>query len=299
MIVLMTGVSGFIGSEIAKVLSKEKDFQIIGVGRSNISKGNELQQYYQCDITNESDIDELINKVPKCDVVVHLAAEISFNNFDTNLINVNCNGTLQIARFALATGVKQIVYISSVPIIGRQQVVPITEDNNSANPQTLYHLTKYMGELILQLPEFNRIKTCILRIPAPISPSMPRNRMFPLFLSSALQGRAIILHGKGLRVQNYVDTRDIGKAVLSAIYHQALGLYLIDGESMSNKEVALLCNELCNSNGRIEYSGKSDDEEENKWIISNQKSKNELHYSPQYRIKDVLTEMKQLLEKGN
>lgn len=296
MVILVTGACGFVGSAIANVLSKE-DNKIIGIGRSAECNCELLDKYYKCDISKEADIDILIKQVVKCDVVVHVAAIISFDNFDSKMMQVNCNGTLQIGRFALATGAKQIVYISSVPIIGKPKVIPITEDNHEANPPTLYHLTKYFGEKILQLPEFEKISVCIFRLPSPISPAMPQNRMIPLFFNNAFRGEMIALNGKGERVQNYVDTRDIGKAVSFTINKFISGLYLISGQSMSNKEVATLCNKICNSNEGIRYTDKLDQEEEYRWIISNDKSSKELGYKPEYSVKDILIEMKQAMEK--
>lgn len=298
LIVLVTGVCGFVGSAIANVLHRAGN-QIIGIDRSDDYICESLDKYYKCDISNEDDIDHLLKLVPKCDVVVHVAAIISFNSFNVNMMQVNCIGTLQIGRFALATGAKQIVYISSVPIIGKPQVIPITEDNNDASPQTLYHLTKFVGEKVLQLPEFNKISVSIFRLSSPISPSMSQNRMLPLFLKKALCAEPVTLHGSGSRIQNYVDTRDVAKAVWCAINKNKSGLFLIGGQSMSNKEVAIMCNEICHSSAGIQYSGKLDLEEEYHWIISNYKSGQELGYSPEYSVKDTLTEMKKIMKNVN
>jgi UDP-glucose 4-epimerase len=296
MIVLITGANGFIGTTIANVLSKE-NHKIFGIGRTDYSECELFDNYYKCDISKNTDIDDLIKKVPKCDVIVHVAAIISFDSFDSKMMEVNCNGTLQIGRFAIATGAKQIVYISSVPIISKPQKVPINENNNKDNPTTLYHLTKLMGEKILQLPEFNNIVMTVLRISAPISPNMPENRMLPLFLKKAMSGEPITLNGNGGRIQNYVDTRDIGKAVQFSILKCKSGLFLIGGQSKSNYEIALICNELCNSNGYIQDTGRIDPEEEYRWIISIEKSRKELGFKPEYSIKDTLIEMKKAIEK--
>jgi nucleoside-diphosphate-sugar epimerase len=291
MVILITGVCGFIGQTIANVLKKKGNL-IIGIDKISDSDLLFLDEYYQCDITQESDIISLIKKVNKCDVVVHAAAIISYNNLNSTTIQANCNGTLQIGKFSLLSGVKQIIYISSVPIIGKPEVLPITEDNNYDKPSTLYHHTKLMGEKILLLPEFESIIICILRLTAPISPEMPQNRMLSLFINKALNNFPITLHGKGNRLQNYIDTRDIGKAVKCSIKEAASGLFLISGQSITNIEVALLCNEICNSNAGLNFSGNEDPEEEYRWVISNEKSERVLKFKPDYNITKTLTEMK-------
>lgn len=292
MMILVTGACGFVGSAIVKQLKKDGN-QVIGVGSSENCKCELVDTYYKCDISKKNDIDNLIKKFPKCDVVVHAAAIISFDNLDNKTIQVNCIGTQQIGRYALATGVKQIVYISSIPIVSKPENIPVTEENNKDNPFTLYHLSKLMGEKILLLPEFKKIVISILRLSAPISPDMPKDRMLPFFLKKALIGEPITLHGKGNRVQNYVDTRDVGNAVSCSIRKFKSGLFLIGGESMSNNEVANLCIEICDSKEGINFTGKLDPEEEFQWIISNGKSWSELGYKPNYTVKDVLIEMKE------
>ena len=296
MIILITGACGFVGAEISELLNKNGN-RIIGIGRSKDCKCKTIKEYYQCDISNDIDINTLMKRVPKCDVVVHVAGNISFDNFNSNIIDDNCKGTLQIGHFALLTGAKQIIYISSIQVVSKPEIVPITEVNNCEKPITLYHLTKYLGEKILQLPEFNDLTVSILRITAPISPYMPANRMLPLFITKAMNGEPIVLHGKGNRVQNYVDTRDIAKAVLCAINQIKPGLFLIGGQSISNKEIALMCNEICKSSAGVEFSGVIDPEDDYRWIISNDKSYKELGYKPEYKVIDTLIEMKDLLER--
>lgn len=295
MIILITGACGFVGTKISEILNKNGN-RIIGIGRSKDSKCKIINEYYQCNISKDEDINNLVKKVPKCDVVVHVAGNISFDSLNSDVIDDNCKGTLQIGRFALLTGVKHIIYISSIQVISKPEAIPITEVNNEEKPITLYHLTKYMGEKILQLRDFNNIIVSILRITAPISPDMPSNRMLPIFINKSMKGEPIILHGKGNRIQNYVDTRDVAKAVLCTINKKRSGMFLIGGQSITNNEVALICNEICKSTAGVKYSGKIDPEDEYRWIISNDKSFKELGYEAEYRVIDTLIEMKNLLE---
>ena len=68
--VLITGVNGFIGSNINNRL-KDKH-EILGVSQSKTS--NVCDQYIQCDLTDKEALEEVIKKHNDIDVIVHCAA---------------------------------------------------------------------------------------------------------------------------------------------------------------------------------------------------------------------------------
>lgn len=279
--VLITGVNGFLGRAIAKHLSNK--YEVIGTSLE-IENNSGLQiKYIQSDITNRGSLESLPLNI---DYIVHCAAIISSDGVSNLLIDANCKGIQNIAAYALNSKCKQFIYFSSLPIIGKPKEIPITEDH-PIDPPTVYHATKYFGELVLQLL-LKDINLAIFRIPSPIGPNMPENKIVKVFVRNAIKGIDYTLLGEGRRIQNYIDVRDIALAVDCAFEKCANGIFNIASKSSySNRELADKCNQLFQSSSKINFCG-NDEEEDFKWIISTEKAKEKLGFEAIYTLEDTL-----------
>lgn len=282
--VLITGVNGLIGSTIAEFLLN--DYEVIGtsIEENNIT-GLDFQ-YIQSDITKKESLENLPTTI---DVIVHCAAIITGDNFSSVLLNANCIGVQNIASYALKADCSQLIYFSSLPIIGRPKIVPITEEH-PIDPPTVYHITKYFGELVLKklMPDKNLV---IFRIPSPIGRKTAPNKIVPVFVKNAINNVDFTLLGNGGRIQNYIDVRDIARAIGCAIEKNANGTFNIASEkSYTNKELAELCINLFDSKSEINYNG-VDKEEDYQWIVSTEKAKKELGFVAKYTLSDTLLEI--------
>jgi dTDP-4-dehydrorhamnose reductase len=108
--VLITGVSGFIGSELANHLNK--NFEIIGIDiQKPLSK---KIKFYKGSITNESLL-ERIFKENKIDIIIHSAAEKSLKNCENNkklVYKTNYLSTKKLYEFSKINDSK-FIFISS------------------------------------------------------------------------------------------------------------------------------------------------------------------------------------------
>lgn len=282
--VVITGVNGVIGSAIANLLSDE--YEIVGTSIEPENKTGIPMEYYQTDISDRESLKILPNNI---DTIVHCAAVINYDNMSTLLLEANCKGVQNISYYANCTSCSQVVYFSSIPVVGVPQIVPITE-KHPVNPTTVYHLSKLFGEQLLALTLQN-INLVIFRIPSPIGRRTPSNKIIPVFVKNALNGKDFLLKGKGMRIQNYIDVRDIARAVKCAIYNGANGVFNIASDkSYSNRELAELCISLFNSSSKIRYEG-CDPEEKNQWIISTEKARTILGFHTLYSIEDSLKDI--------
>lgn len=282
--VLITGVNGLIGSTIAELLLT--NYEVIGTSIEERNNTGLTFEYIQSDITEKAMFDKLPSKI---DVIVHCAAVISSDKFSNLLLKANCIGVQNVAEYALKDACGQVVYFSSLPIIGKPSIIPITEEH-PVDPPTVYHITKYFGELILKkcLEEKQLV---IFRIPSPIGRKTAPNKIVPMFVRNAIANESFNLLGQGNRIQNYIDVRDIARAVECAIKKNANGIFNIASErSYSNKELAELCIELFNSNSKISYCG-IDKEEDYQWIVSTEKAKRDLGFVAKHTLIDTLLEI--------
>lgn len=285
--VLITGVNGFIGRHIAEMLKKEKKYQIYGIGKKISKSSVENINYIERDICSDGFVDSMYNKLPLCEIIIHLAACIDFNK-EKECLKVNVLGTYQVCRLANRWNCSQFIYFSSIPVIGRPEIFPITE-KHMVNPKTVYHISKCTGEQIVKGILNPQIKSLILRVPSPVGKGMRTSTIIGVFLENCMKNNALVLKGKGRRRQNYVDVRDICNAVLKSIEKQADGLYHIAGEhSFSNLELARICIDIVKSESEIVFQGE-DLEEEFNWDISIEKARNEIGYIPQFSIQESLS----------
>lgn len=277
--VLLTGSNGMIGRRIYDILSKS--YKVIRIDKSKAD--------YCIDISRYDEFSEMIKSEKNFDVIVHCAASISFKEFDENTISTNIIGTMNMAKLALETKCQYLLYLSSIPIIGKPKGKIISTDTKD-DPKSLYHISKLSGEYILNLYS-DQLKIGILRIASPVDLDMAKSRMIPFFLQKALNNENIKLNGKGRRVQTYINTKDLGNCIKLMIEKKIEGTHLLDGEIYSNIEIAEMCINMTNSHSKIELDSFEIDEDMERWIVSDSFRKQCLNYKLKFPLSDLLKEM--------
>ena len=284
--VLVTGATGFVGRYVVNRLQKNQ-YDVVVIVRSKKEIFDRAVQVIETDISDETMIPCVLEKIEKCDVIVHLAANLDSKDAD-GLISVNCKGTYYLITLAKRLMAEKFIYISSIPVIGIPKKIPITEEH-IVQPQSLYHISKYMGENMVQTLCPPGMQKVILRIPSPIGVGMNKNNYLSFLLEKCCKNETIELFGQGKRMQNYIDVRDIAKVIEQTIEVHREGLFLIAGKrSVTNLELAFLCREVTGTLSKIIWGNREDPEERNQWIISTEKAEKQLGFSPQYELRDTI-----------
>lgn len=168
--ILVTGVAGFIGSNLAKRLYNDvEDLTVIGIDNMNDYYDVRLKEarleelsiypsfvFVKGNIADKTIITEIFEKY-KPQVVVNLAAQAgvrySINNPDV-YIESNLIGFYNILEACRRsydngeTGVEHLVYASSSSVYGSNKKVPYSTDDKVDNPVSLYAATKKSNELL-------------------------------------------------------------------------------------------------------------------------------------------------------
>lgn len=164
MIYFVTGVSGFIGSNLAKrILTDEKDVMVIGLDNMNnyydvkikewrLAKLNKYDnfKFIKGDLADKETVENIFNEYHP-NIVVNLAAQAGVRYSITNpdaYIQSNLIGFYNILECCRNYPVEHLVYASSSSVYGSNKKVPYSTDDKVDNPVSLYAATKKSNELM-------------------------------------------------------------------------------------------------------------------------------------------------------
>lgn len=220
--ILITGVTGLFGRELAKTFCSLGT--IHGLRRKNSSASDPdlagvTIQWHEGDIL---DFSSLLEAVAGMDLVIHAAGKVSFMpQDDKEVYKVNHEGTTHVVNALLAAGVPKLVYISSVAALG---LVPDQEDydENStwvdAPDQTSYAISKYMAELEVWRGEQEGLQVLVVN-PAVLLGKISYTRSSGALFQAIRKGLPFFPAGN----LNYIDVRDAAAITQALVAAQAWG----------------------------------------------------------------------------
>lgn len=227
--ILITGIAGFIGFNLAKyILNHKKNVKIIGI--DNLSpyydrnlKLKRIQQldnkikFIECDISNKEILSKKIDDLD-FKFVIHLAAQAgvrySFEN-PMSYIKTNIEGTVNLLESIKNRKIKHLIFSSTSSIYGKSNSKKAFKETSCSDRQiSLYAATKISAEKILHNYSYNfNLPVTILRFFTVYGPwGRPDMALFK-FVDSTLQHKAIDVynHGEIWRDFTYID--DLVKAI--------------------------------------------------------------------------------------
>ena len=151
---LITGVSGFVGEELAYFLQKNPKYRILGIDKN---KNHELDSskiiFKECDLTsNKDNLNNIFNQF-RPDVVIHCASKI-LDTYDNKLIwKTNYYATKDLIEICSKYNVKKFIFISTFSIFQKNYDHAINE-NEKPSYKTTYGKTKYFTEQMLLKSNF-------------------------------------------------------------------------------------------------------------------------------------------------
>lgn len=287
--VVITGGAGHVGRAIRRQLAT-LGWETVDVSRSGTVRA---------DLASPDFTERVTTAVRSCDAIVHCAASMATDLTERLVSLVNGAGTQEVIRMASLTGASRLVFISSVPVIGQPLHLPISEDH-PANPLTAYHASKLFGEHLIRLAGSQSLRTTSLRLTSPIGPGTPPGRIFSEFASRARRGEPLILAGMGGRQQNYVDVRDVARAIGQCLQSEATGIFNIAGSApASNLELAQCCCKVLESPSPILFSGSVDPQENLTWDVSIEKAHRSFGYQPVFSLEESIRAFASAHESGH
>ena len=234
--ILVTGASGFIGSNLCKRLLNEvegahiigidnmNDYYDVNIKKERLSALCEFSKFtfIEGNIADKALMDELFaNHKPH--VVVNLAAQAGVRYSITNpgaYIESNLIGFYNILEACRHNNVEHLVYASSSSVYGSNKKVPYSTDDKVDNPVSLYAATKKSNELMAHsYSKLYNIPSTGLRFFTVYGPAGRPDMAYFGFTNKLVKGDKIQIFNYGNCKRDFTYVDDIVEGIIRVMQH--------------------------------------------------------------------------------
>lgn len=240
--VLVTGGAGFIGSNFIRyILDKYPDYQIVNLdkltyaGRRENLKDIERDSCYKFvkgDICNA----KIVAKVVKdCDMIINFAAESHVDRSITDaseFIHTNVYGTYALLEAARKYKVSLFCHISTDEVYGSREE-GFFKETDVLKPSSPYSASKAAADHLVHsyYVTFN-LPTITVRPTNNFGSYQFPEKVIPLFITNALDGKNLPLYGDGKNIRDWIYVPDTCEAIDFIIHKGKIGeIYNVAGNN--------------------------------------------------------------------
>ncbi len=302
--VLITGVAGFIGSNLAKKLLGQGD-EVWGVdnfitgSQQNINLLN--NQRFHFFKGNIEDFD-FKGKLDSVEVIFHLASPASpfqYANHPLQTLTTNSWGTKNLLEFMVKSKSSRFVLASTSEVYGSPLIHPQTENYwgnvNPVGERSCYDEGKRFSEaLATTFLRLYDLDIRIARIFNTYGPNMEKDdgRVISNFICQSLGKKPITIYGDGLQTRSFCFVSDMIRGLISLGTENKLKGEIVNlgnPDERTIREIAELIKQKIKTSSKIIFKPKSkDDPERRKPDIS--KAIKLLTWKPEVSLEDGLDE---------
>ncbi len=296
--VLVTGGAGFVGGHLVRRLVEQGArvtvLDDLFTGRSETVPTS--AQFVQGSVTDPKLVRELVGEAS---IVFHLAARniIASTKNPRDDFETNIGGTLNVLMAARETHLDRVVYSSSASVYGNPRSIPLNED---AGVETLspYAVSKLSGEnYCTAFYESYGLPVAMVRYSNVYGigqrPDNPYCGVVAKFFASAAVGESVQIHGDGQQTRDFTFIEDaVDATLLAGIHPRAEGEVFNVGTGIETS-----INDLAGAIGRaldreitIEHIDRRDVDNIRRRVVSIEKIRRMLRWSPQYTLERGLAE---------
>lgn len=302
--IIITGGSGFIGSNLISALLERESFDIVTIDHKKFN--NEKIKTFVGNFSDKEFISKIINEN---DTVIHLACTTVTHTAENNRqkdIEDNIIGTVNLLDVCKEKKIKKIIFASSGgTVYGKIDYDHQSKETDCIRPVSAYGIMKATTENYIKL--YNKLYNLpyiIIRISNPY-PRLQFSKSKPgavdIFLDSFINGKEINIFGDGKSERDYIFIDDLIKFIISIIEKRILDETFNAGSGKSTSIESLLetVESVTGKKTKINYM-KSKNFEVEKVSLDISKAKKELEWQPEYTIeKGIMKAFSQLKQKND
>lgn len=316
---LVTGATGFVGSNLLSVLLQSKSFRsgslkLICVTRrpdalrAKWSNLGESLRILEWDIRTP-----LRQALPVLDFVFHFAGDsrIIHRGADrSSIVDATIAGTKNVLEASSRLSVPKVILASSGAVYGSAAAgTPFREDSliepNDSDQVDSYRVSKRAAELICR--DFNssgRAEVVIARMFTFVGPYLPLDSDFAIgnFIQDCLESRLIRVNSDGSSIRSYQYSLDMINWLLTILVRGKSGqIYNVgSSEEISILELSELVAKVCGNRHGVKVIGlQGQDPAPTRYVPSIEKAVNELELYNQFPLSRAISATYELLLKSD
>ena len=322
--ILITGGSGFIGSNLILKLLKEHSIKVYNIDKLGYAADNyaidsfldksvksikDRYNFIKCDLSDELKIESIVEEV-KPDLVIHLAAESHVDNSITDpkvFIDSNIVGTFNLLSSCLRYYLNldknrkkkfRFLHVSTDEVFGSLFNKEKFSESSKYDPRSPYSASKAGSDHIVR-SWFHTYDFPILitNCGNNYGPWQFPEKLIPTIIFNAINSKEIPIYGNGLNIRDWIYVEDHINAIFIVLLNGKIGeSYCIgSNQEFTNIEIARkICLELDRIKPKkIEYSNlikfvEDRPGHDKRYAINALKIRSELGWSPKYSFQNSL-----------
>ncbi|NLB64542.1 MAG: dTDP-glucose 4,6-dehydratase [Fibrobacter sp.] len=244
--ILVTGCSGFIGSNFVRMVLRDyPTWQICNLDLLTYAgnpenlrdvEDNPNYRFYQGDIVDPEAVEKAASLLPgPVDAIVNFAAESHVDNSIKNpgiFVQTNIQGTLTLLNYAQKHKIR-LVQVSTDEVYGTLGATGLFTEDTPLAPNSPYSASKTGADLLVRAwVETYGLDAVVTRCSNNYGPYQYPEKLIPLAVSHLMEGKNIPVYGKGLNVRDWLHVDDHCTGILLALEKgKSGGIYNIGGNN--------------------------------------------------------------------
>jgi len=306
--VLVTGGAGFIGSNFVHMLVELRpDWRIVNLdaltyagNRENLAAVEDRKGYrfVHGDIRKEEDVEAAFAAAKGAPgdrlLVVHFAAE---SHVDRSIVSglpfvtTNVVGTQVLLDAARRHAVARFVHVSTDEVYGTLGATGAFREDTPLSPNSPYSASKAASDLLVRAAVHTHgLDACITRCSNNYGPYQFPEKLLPLVIANASEGKPLPIYGDGLQVRDWLYVRDHAEAILAVLEKGRKGeVYNIGGNNEMTNLALVRCvlAELAAPESLITYV-KDRPGHDRRYAIDASKIRAEIGWAPRFTFETAL-----------
>lgn len=234
--VLVTGGTGFIGSNLAERLTELGcNVRILRRSDSDLRAIAGISVDHR--IGDVRDPESLRKAIQGCDTVFHTAAMVTFARNKKHLQHeVNVLGSRNVVEACLASAVERLVYTSSIAAIGHPPPGTLATEETPFNrePESGYRLSKHLAEKEILSGARKGLNAVIVN-PSVVIGARDIHMHGGQLVKEAKQGHVLFYIEGGMNIVHVKDV--VNGHILAAQKGRTGERYILGGHNMTHKEI--------------------------------------------------------------
>ncbi|WP_206811176.1 dTDP-glucose 4,6-dehydratase [Paradesulfitobacterium ferrireducens] len=299
--ILVTGGAGFIGSNfLLAMVKKYPEDRFVNVDAltyaGNLANLKDIEDspnysFYKADIRERVPLEEVFKREEPA-AVVHFAAESHVDRSIENPVafaETNVLGTIQLLDLSRKYGVERFVQVSTDEVYGSLGPSGVFTEDSPLKPNSPYSASKSAADgFVRAAVETYGFNASITRCSNNYGPYQFPEKLIPLMIWRALEGRSLPVYGDGLNVRDWLYVEDHCRAIDLVLRHgQAGEVYNIGGNNeRTNLELVKTVLRLLDRPEDLIEFVKDRPGHDRRYAIDAGKIKRELGWEPQIRFEE-------------